>query len=103
MIINIDNDVLILSLINILSFFLGYILGKLRPISGVSNSSQAYFGSPGNKLNTNNRTKISIDDTKFVTEIKTEGLEKKYNDLGDKTISNENIGNSISKLKNMKG
>jgi hypothetical protein len=103
MIINIDNDVLVLSIINILSFSLGYILGKLRPISGVSNSSQAYFGGPGNQSNTNNKAKISIDDTKFVTEIKTEGLEKKYNNLGDKKVSNENIGNSINKLKNMKG
>ena len=103
MTLNIDNNVLILSIINILSFSLGYILGKLRPISGVSNSSQAYYGSPDNRPNSQVRPKISIDDTKFVTEIKTDGLEKKYNDLGDKKVSNENIGNSINKLKNMKG
>ena len=103
MIINIDNNVLILSLINILSFGLGYLIGKLRPISGVSSNSQVYNGSPINRLDGQNKLKISIDDSKFVTEIKTDGLEKKYTDLGDKKVSNENIGNSINKLKNMKG
>lgn len=45
---------------------------------------------------------VSIDETKVVTNINTDNLVKKYEELGDKTVSNDNISGSISKLKNMK-
>jgi hypothetical protein len=48
-------------------------------------------------------TNISIDSTKIVTKIDTNNLEKKYDHLGEKKSSQENIENSVSKLKNMKG
>lgn len=45
---------------------------------------------------------ISIDDKKIVTKINTDSLEKKYNNLGDKTESTDNILESVNKLKNIK-
>lgn len=48
-------------------------------------------------------TSVSIDETKVVTNISTDNLVKKYDELGDKTVSNDNISSSINKLKNMKG
>jgi hypothetical protein len=46
--------------------------------------------------------KVIIDERKFVTDIKTSGMEKKYENLGETKISNENIESSINKLKNLK-
>ena len=46
---------------------------------------------------------IEIDDTKYVSKINTDNLEKKYESLG-KTKSVENdTASSINKLKNLKG
>lgn len=82
-------------------FLIGYFVGQ--------RASVGVFNNEVNKSNTYNRQdnlkkeKIVIDDSKFVTEIKTQDFEKKYSDLGDKKISEENITSSINKLKNMKG
>ena len=46
-------------------------------------------------------TSVSIDETKVVTNISTDNLVKKYDELGDKTVSNDNISSSINKLKNI--
>jgi hypothetical protein len=54
----------------------------------------------------NNKTtgqSISIDSSKFVVDIKTDGLEKKYQNLGEIKGTNESIESSVNKLKNMKG
>lgn len=97
----IDNTILILVILNIFSFVIGLILGKIWSISGVyDNEKPTSFFKQQNNITKN---KVSIDDTKYVTSIKTEGLEKKYNSLGDIKKSDENIQNSVNKLKNMKG
>jgi hypothetical protein len=79
-------------------FFIGYFLGKQSSV-GVSND----ISNPQRKsVSSNTKHKISIDETKIVTEINTDGLEKKYDQLGETKQSNENIANSINKLKNIK-
>ena len=45
---------------------------------------------------------ISIDDKKYVVAIDTKGIEKKYDTLGETKQSEENILNSVNKLKNIK-
>jgi hypothetical protein len=83
-------------------FLIGYLLGK-RSVEGVSNSVNrptSFFDS--GKQSENKVAKIKIDDAKYVTEIKTDGMEKKYDQLGDVKQSAENITNSINKLKNLK-
>jgi hypothetical protein len=47
-------------------------------------------------------SEISIDETKFVTTINTSGMEKKFDSLGDKKQTTENISDNINKLKNIK-
>lgn len=92
--------VIILLILNVFSFGIGFILGKIWSISGVSNTSvkpQSFF-----KSEENTKNKITIDDKKFVVDIKTDGLEKKYENLGETKKSTENIQSSIDKLKNMK-
>jgi len=46
---------------------------------------------------------ISIDDTKVVLKIDTDGMQKKFTDLGKTKKSENDIGSAINKLKNMKG
>lgn len=90
----------ILILLNVVFFFLGYIIGKIS-------HSQANYGSqlnPFTKTNQPNKisTPIKIDETKYVTDINLSGLEKKYEKLGDTVTSDDNISSSVNKLKNMK-
>ena len=81
---------------------IGYLIGaSMRTYSdiGVLNSKPKSFitkdsGGPV--------TKISIDDTKYVTDINVSGLEKKYESLGETVKSEENIDNAVNKLKNLK-
>lgn len=87
---------------NIFAFLLGYLYGKMTPNIGVFNSEQkpqSFFKDNSNKIKKN----ISIDEKTFVTKIKTDNLEKKYETLGETKTSEDNISNSVNKLKNMKG
>jgi len=95
--------VLYLSLfLNLVFFILGYIVAKIY-------HSQHNIGSQSN-LWVNNRstnnvksaTKIAIDESKYVTDINLSGIEKKYDELGDTKVSNDQIASSVDKLKNLK-
>lgn len=47
--------------------------------------------------------KIEIDDRKFITEVKTDSLEKKFNELGKKTVAlDEGLSANVSKLASLK-
>lgn len=99
----IDTNIIVILIILILiinSFVVGYLLGQSSNNTGVLNSKpQSFFKQQQDALS---KDTISIDDKKFVVDIKTEGLEKKYDSLGDIKKSEENISNSVNKLKKMK-
>jgi len=82
-------------------FLIGYFYGK-HQAAGVSNIIKPTNFFESVKSQENKVGKITIDEAKFVTEIKTDHLEKKYDSLGDIKKSEENINRSIDKLKNMK-
>lgn len=46
---------------------------------------------------------ISIDESTHVVAIKTNDIEKKYDNIGESKTTNENISSSINKLKNLRG
>lgn len=85
------------------SFVLGYCIGKKNSDysieSGNNTNSPSFFKKENSKHKNIN---LNIDDTKFVGSINTDNMEKKYNSLGDTKQSQENIANSINKLKNIK-
>lgn len=86
----------------IFALLIGYIIGRFHSSQGV------YIDKPVSLFakQTNTETKhspISIDDTKYVVDIETDSMEKKYTYLGETTKSSENISSSINKLKNIKG
>jgi len=47
--------------------------------------------------------KIEIDDSKFITEVKTDSLEKKFDDLGNTTVAkDESLSANVNKLASLK-
>jgi hypothetical protein len=95
-----DNNLLIYILfaLNALCFLIGYLFGKFflrtNPIISQGYKNQKFGTGLGNT--------IMIDDKKVVVDIDTKGLEKKYNSLGDIKTTQENISDSVNKLKNLK-
>ncbi len=102
---SINNEILIITILvilNIVSGFIGYIIGRLNIANGVyENRPQSFFTK--NQTVAPAKSALSIDDKKFVVDIKTDGLERKYDTLGDIKKTEENINNSVNKLKNLKG
>lgn len=80
----------------ILFFLIGYIIGKLSVKDNIQKRNKLYTENRDIEIN-------DIDNTKFVVKIETDQLQKRYSELGEIKTSEENINNSISKLKNMKG
>ena len=101
MTITIDVIAHILILTNIGSFILGFLWCKSTIKSGCEQEPVSFF-----KANSQQKvaapSKIEIDSSKFVTDIKTDSMEKKFDSLGENKVSNENIGSSVNKLKGMK-
>jgi hypothetical protein len=90
-----------LLVIGVCFFLIGYFVGK-RSGNGVYSNTINRSGSFFDSAKEEKKTKVVINDTKFVTEIKTDGMEKKYENLGEIKQSTENITDSINKLKNLK-
>ena len=80
---------------------IGYLLGKNANYSSNNGVSKSVRTQQIKDIKTNQS--VSIDETKIVTSINTDNLTKKYDELGETVVSNDNISSSISKLKNMKG
>ena len=85
---------------NVVVFSLGFI----KMLSSSSSSSLAIndMVSIKSKKQQINKTNIEIDDTKYVGKISTDGLEKKYDTLGDIKKSKNDTISSVNKLKNLK-
>lgn len=98
-----QNEILLLSIVvslNIIIGLIGYIIGKIQYSNGVSISKpQSFFNKKDSGSMDNN---LSIDEKKVVLDIKTDNLERKYESLGDIKKTEENITNSVDKLKNLK-
>lgn len=92
---------LVLVILNLFSFALGLILGKIWSINGVVNST----AKPKSFLSEskNNTLSANIDERIIITDIKTDNMVKKYDSLGETKQSTENISSSVNKLKQMKG
>jgi hypothetical protein len=89
---------------HIISFLIGLLWCRLLLISSIiPNVSNDLFVSKKHKTDILSKKPVDIDERTVVMDIKTDSLEKKYQELGDITKSEENIAKSINKLKNMKG
>ena len=90
--------ILILLILNFFSFILGLLCGRIFMSSKATHDTESFF----KQQNKKEKHTISIDDTKYVVDINTDNLEKKYDKLGDTKQSTEQISSSINKLKNLK-
>jgi hypothetical protein len=92
---------IVLIILNVLSFSIGLILGRIWSGSSVYQGIEKpkSFLQKSNEVS---KDKVSIDDKKVVLNIKTDGMEKKYENLGEVKQSSENISSSVDKLKQMK-
>lgn len=82
-------------------FSLGLIVGRLYNNNFIPSINDMI--SVKSKTQDRNKINIEIDDTKYVSKISTDGLEKKYDQLGDIKQSKDDTVSSVNKLKNMKG
>jgi hypothetical protein len=93
------NEIIVITVI-INALITGYLLGKISSQKTDINSTKINSFFDQQKLPKQNS--IDIDNTKFVGDINTQGLEKKYNTLGDIQTTQDNISDSVNKLKNLK-
>ena len=94
-------SIYIIVCINIICSSLGYILGMMMGNKEEIPKTKSFFTKNNDKIE---QSKISIDinDSTYVSEINTKGLEKKYTTLGETQQSTEDISSAVNKLKNMK-
>ena len=98
-------------------FVLGYLIGRVDVIHRLLRKQEknvVYTTTSTESTNSQKRIKtdsdtpalkppkITIDESKFVTTIKTDSFQKDFDDLGNTTTSEDNIKSSISKLSQLK-
>lgn len=83
--------------IELLVFTLGILIRNFLDRSPTQNKVQSFMDKEINK------STISIDDTKVVLGIKTDTLKKGYDKLTESVETDQNISQSINKLKQIKG
>jgi hypothetical protein len=86
---------------------IGYLLGThFKNIKSKNDDKiESFFNKEKKRSQVDNKPKkstIDIDDSTHVVKIKTDGLEKKYEEIGNKQTTSEDISSSINKLKNLK-
>ena len=83
----------------VLAYFLGSVIAKLNASSENDNTAK-----PVGFLNKTNKKHqgITIDSKTYVTDIKTDQFEKSFKDLGDTTVDQDTVSESVSKLNQLK-
>lgn len=87
--------------LQILVFIGGIFVGKMI-VGSRDNGQYTTFSNKPNNNNKKEKPNISIDSKTFVTDIKTEGMEKKFTSMTETTNTSVDISSSVSKLKNLK-
>lgn len=100
MLINYNFILFIIVLLLVCSFIIGYLIGLLSSTNGVSINNKNIGLIKSSKNEKTNH--ITIDDTKYVVDINTDGLEKKYDSIGEVKQSSDNLSQSVNKLKQLK-
>ena len=86
--------------LHIICFSVGYIIGMMSHKKDIP-KTRSFFTKNNDKIE-QSKVSIDINDSTYVSEINTKGLEKKYTTLGETQQSTEDISSAVNKLKNMK-
>lgn len=100
-----NKENVILLFLFILTYLAGYIIGRIYSGTGVkigTSKLDSFFSKENKVNNTKKETKISIDSSTVVIDLKTDDMEKKYDTMGDVSHVSDNISGSVNRLKNMK-
>lgn len=98
--------------VGILLFAVGYILGRVNLIQKALKKPEVeYLGKPrkssgwtGGSQDSHKPIRVvDIDESKFVTDVSTDSFKSKHKELGNKTVSKDNVSSSVAKLKKLKG
>lgn len=90
-------------LLSLLFFAIGYLTAFIihsNKYTEKQYKNESFFSQQKNKQKI--KKNIDIDDSTHVVTIKTDGLEKRYEEIGTNLTKQENITSSINKLKNLK-
>ena len=96
------------TLLAVLSFGVGYAIGSLDNIRRALKGSEStsFVTGVAREQKQQTKKKVSIDDTKYVTDISTDDLVSKGGSLGVVSKTNDDISsaaNKLAQLKKMKG
>jgi hypothetical protein len=96
-----DMDQVVLAL----SFAVGYIIGSLdsiRKTLKMPEGSTSFVSEIINESKQKSKKKITIDETKYITDVSTDGIESKFNELGVISQSKDDISSAANKLAQLK-
>jgi hypothetical protein len=86
--------------LQVLVFIGGVFVGRMIGNHSDNGQYTSFSSKPNN--NKKEKSNISIDSKTFVTDIKTEGMEKKFTNMTETTSTSIDISSSVNKLKNLK-
>ena len=94
-------------LFSVVFLFIGYLVGNYLHIvkllhDNPDNQENSFLRQNKKRKPTTKQRNITIDDSTHVVSIKTDDLEKKYEEIGNSQTKQEDISRSINKLKNLK-
>lgn len=96
-------------LFSLVFLFIGYILGyqfKNNSKEILEQKQESFFTQQDKTKTSQAKTKkssiIDIDESTHVVKIKTDSLEKKYENISEEKQTQENISESVNKLKSLK-
>jgi cytochrome c biogenesis protein ResB len=88
--------------LQILVFVGGVFVGRMIGNNSDNGQYTSFSSKSNNSNNKKEKPNISIDSKTFVTDIKTEGMEKKFTNMTETTSTSIDISSSVNKLKNLK-
>lgn len=110
-----DSSIFLIIASYIVVYSLGFIVGKFsapqmmqamqaqNTINASSEKPTSFLSKANTETKQEKNRKIEIDDRKFITDIKTDSLEKKFDELGNKMVTkDENLSANINKLASLK-
>jgi hypothetical protein len=103
------SELIISLLLYLTALLVGFLIGRTTaPVTGSrtqnSESEVSNIDAKGSFFKPEKREKkvVKIDDSTFVTNVSSDSLEKKGNDLGTESSVEDDVGSSVSKLAQLK-
>lgn len=90
----------------VLSFILGYTVGRIDGIKALltkSETEKPVSFLQQSRTDLGKKKQVTIDDSTFVTDVSTDTLQRAHGEIGKTTVAQDSIDASVSKLAQLKG